>query len=59
MENAGEPTVNTENWTFRDLIGNSGTLTSKTHPNTYRLRFNKILENFFVEIIMIMHRELG
>ena len=44
MENAGEPTVNTENWTFRDLIGNSGTLTSKTHPNTYRLRFNKILE---------------
>ena len=29
MENAGEPTVNTENWTFRDLIGNSGTLTLK------------------------------
>ena len=46
MENAGEPTLNTENWTFRDLIGNSGTLTSKTHPNTYRLRFNKILEKF-------------
>ncbi len=46
MENAGAPTLKNDEWTFRDLIGNSGDLTSKTSPNTYRLRFNKILEKF-------------
>ena len=50
MADTGEPIINGTNETlsqvFRDAFRVEEGVANKIHPNTYRLRFNKILNNF-------------